>query len=304
MSKFSLYKPVIIASTADQASTSMMNYLLENELFVLDDPQPTIDMSDKDPHIQQQIDKKLVPEVKIYHSAKYNRASLMIFEHNLVNLPYLDVIIPDKSILIFLSKHASKKKIPSLTSHFTGNFSSSNLFGGSPNEIGIAYPTFQKHYMKRLHQNLHELDEYEITIEASHHGPTTSQNPILFIEIGSTELEWNNKFLASIVCKSILSTIIEFGINNSLSGSKIAIGLGGNHYPQKFNDMIIKDDIAFASIASKYNLENIDAKMLQMMKSRSVEPVTELFMDKKTIGPEKQRLTCIAESLDLKINLV
>ncbi|KAA2280780.1 D-aminoacyl-tRNA deacylase [Candidatus Nitrosocosmicus sp. SS] len=299
-----MYKPVIIASTQDQASTSMANYLLENELFVLQDFPLTKAIRNKDLQFQNLIKNKLLSGVKIYQSTKNNNINLLIFRHNLVDLPYLDSIMPDKSILIFLSKHSSKKKIPALTSHFTGNFGNNTLFGGNPNEIGIAYPSFQKVYMKQLYLNMQKLDEYKITIEASHHGPTTSQNPIIFIEIGSSELEWNNQFLASIVCNSLLSTITEFVNDKPLSASKIAIGLGGNHYPQKFNDMILRDDIAFASIASKYNLDNIDSKMLQMMKSRSVEPVTELFIDKKTIGSERQRLSKIAESLDLEINLV
>jgi len=301
---FTLYKPVIIASTEDQASTSMINYLLQNELFIPHNFPLTKTTTDNDIHTQHLKEKKLLPDAKIYQSAKNNNAKLLIFEDKLVNLQHLDLIIPDKSILIFLSKHSSNKKIPALTSHFTGNFGDTALFGGSPNEIGIAYPTFQKYYMKRLHLSMQELHEYEITIEASHHGPTTSQNPIIFIEIGSTEIEWNNQFLASTVCKSLLNTITEFDNDKSLSGSKIAIGVGGNHYPQKFNDMILGDNIAFASIASKYNLQNIDEKTLEMMKSRSVDPVTELFIDKKTIGSERQRLSKIAESLDLEVNLV
>lgn len=301
---FSLYKPVIIASTEDQASTSMINYLLENELFILYDFTIAEAINDNSIRTRNIIENKLLAEVKIYQSVKYDNVTLIIFDGKLVNLTDLDLIIPNKSILIFLSKHSSKKKIPALTSHFTGNFGNNVLFGGCPNEIGIAYPTFQKQYMKRLHLNMHESDEYEITIEASHHGPTTSQNPIIFIEIGSTEVEWSNQTLASTVCKTLLNTIKEFDNYKSLSGSRIAIGLGGNHYPQKFNDLILRDNIAFASIASKYNLENIDTKMLQMMKSRSVEPVTELFIDKKTIGSERRRLSKIAESLNLEINLV
>jgi D-aminoacyl-tRNA deacylase len=301
---FALYKPVIIASTEDQASISMTNYLLENELFVLRYFSLTETINNNDLHTQHLLESKLLPEAKIYQSVKNDNVRLFVFKHKLVNLTHLDLIIPEKSILIFLSKHSSMKEVPALTSHFTGNFDNNVLYGGSQNEIGIAYPTFQKYYMKQLHQNMQELQGYEITIEASHHGPTTSQNPIIFIEIGSTEVEWNNQFLASTVCQSLLSTIAEFDNDKSLSDSRIAIGLGGNHYPQKFNDMILRDNIAFASIASKYNLENIDVNMLRMMKSRSVDPVTEVFIEKKTKGPERQRLSKIAESLDLQINFV
>ena len=132
---FTLYKPVIITSTEDQASTSMINYLLQNELFILHDLPLAKTIKDNDIRTQYLIEKKLLPDAKIYQSAKNNNAKMLIFEDKLVNLTHLDLIIPDESILIFLSKHSSNKKIPALTSHFTGNFVDTSLFGGAPYEI-------------------------------------------------------------------------------------------------------------------------------------------------------------------------
>ena len=44
--------------------------------------------------------------------------------------------------------------------------------------------------------------------------------------------------------------------------------------------------------------------MIKQMKSRSIEQVTDIFFDKKSLGAEKNRLISIAESEDLVINFV
>lgn len=299
-----MFEPVILASHKDPASSCMINYLLEHESFIPDKSHFFNIVTENYNQLPHEMNKYEIPKFKSYHSERNNNVRLLIFEQSLLDLPSLDIIIPNKSILIFLSKHVSTKGIPAITSHFTGNFGSNNLFGGRPFEIGMAYPTFQKFYMKRLGKYLDDLEEFDLTIEASHHGPTSSLNPIIFVEIGSTEKEWKDEVLASIVCKSVLSTIKEFDKSNSFESSKIAIGLGGNHYPQKFNDLIINNDVAFAAIASKYNLQSIEIKMLEQMKTKSVEPVTELYMDKKIRVSERQRLVQIAELLELHVHLV
>jgi len=110
-------------------------------------------------------------------------------------------------MLIFLSKHVSKSETPTLTSHTTGNFSQVTSVGGKQMEIGNTFPSFQKQYMKKLYEKRKELANYDLKIEATHHGPTSSINPMLFIEIGATEIEWNNKSTVSTVCTSVLDTI-------------------------------------------------------------------------------------------------
>jgi len=243
-------------------------------------------------------------EYKIFKSNKHNNIDLLVFDDELITLTKLDNLGIEDSFLIFLSRHSSNSKIPTLTSHFTGNFSSNNSLGGKPFELGLAYPTFQKEYMKNLTSMSIDFQNYDLTIEATHHGPTSSSNPLIFIEIGSSEAEWKNKLTASAICKCVLKTI--FDKNNYLSNkkSKIAIGIGGNHYPKKFNELILSSDVAFASIASKYNLKFVDQGMIKQMKTRSIEHVTDIYFEKKSLGAEKNRLISIAESQDLVPNFI
>src|SRR5579863_5695844 len=72
---------------------------------------------------------------------------------------------------VFLSKHASESGDLALTCHSTGNFSEAQ-FGGFSRQIAIPHPHLQKSYMKHLWTKRNDFSKFEITIEATHHGPT------------------------------------------------------------------------------------------------------------------------------------
>lgn len=237
-------------------------------------------------------------------SKKYHNLNLVVTDEELIHLKNIEKSEFQNSVLIFLSKHASKSKIPALTSHFTGNFSIDNSLGGTPFEIGVACPSFQKVFMKNLYSMKNSLPKYDLTIEASHHGPTSSSKPILFIEIGSSEEEWSNKKTAKLVCDCLIQTIQNVSEKANVEESEIAIGLGGNHYPQKFNNLILTSNIAFASIASKHNLRFISNEMLEQMKGKSIEKVTSIYIDKKGLGSEKDRILSLLRTQELETKYV
>ena len=243
-------------------------------------------------------------KIKFLKSKKYHNLNLVVTDEELIHLKNVEKSEFQNSVLIFLSKHASKSKIPALTSHFTGNFSIDNSLGGAPFEIGVAYPSFQKVFMKNLYSMKNSLPKYDLTIEASHHGPTSSSNPILFIEIGSSEEEWSNKKTAKLVCECLIQTIQNVSEKAKVEESEIAIGLGGNHYPQKFNNLILTSNIAFASIASKHNLRFICNEMLEQMKGKSIEKVTSIYIDKKGMGSEKDRILSLLRTQELETKYV
>lgn len=244
------------------------------------------------------------PKIKFFKSKKYHNLNLCVTDEELIQLRSIDKFEFPNSILIFLSKHASKSKIPALTSHFTGNFSMDNSLGGTPCEIGIAYPSFQKEYMKNLYSKKNSLHNYDLTIEASHHGPTSSVNPILFIEIGSSEEEWSNKKTAKMVCECLIQTIKNVSKKTNIEESEIAIGFGGNHYPKKFNNLILTSNVAFAAIASKHNLRFISNEMLEQMRKKSIEKVTSIYVDKKGMSSEKDRIVSLLRTQELDIKYI
>jgi D-aminoacyl-tRNA deacylase len=129
-----------------------------------------------------------------------------------------------------------------------------------------------------------------LIIEATHHGPTSLTNPMLFIEIGSSEKQWNDKVAASIVCKCVLETAKDIKKRVNPNNINIGIGIGGNHYPQKFNNLILFSNVAFGPIISKYNLAFINEKTINQMKVKSIEKIKYIYVDEKGLGKEKDKV--------------
>ena len=282
----------IITSTKDPASNTMINYLLDNEEF---------EITDKGIIENQNNHNNTNTDFKVLDSLKHLNTTLVITDQNLININNFDGIIPKENMVIFLSKHASKSKTPTLTSHSTGNFSDVVLLGGKPKEIGNTFPSFQKVYMKKIYEKRQELFGYDLTIEATHHGPTSLVNPILFIEIGSSEIQWVNKTTASIVCQSVLESIKDIGKYIENNNTTIGIGIGGNHYPQKYNELILFSNVAFGPIISKYNLAFINEQIMKQVKGKSIEKLNHIYVDDKGLGKDKDKVLNILNSQDLEI---
>lgn len=234
--------------------------------------------------------------------SEYCYANIMLHVSHVSSLLYLDKLdekYPDSEAFIFLSRHSSECGIPTLTCHFTGNFSPSNPFGGNPRELGICYPYLQKQYIKEINMVRSQVPDYKIIIEATHHGPTSLKKPSLFIEIGSTAKQWADRHAASIVCDSIISLIT--GININTHCKSVGLALGGTHYPTKFNQLLLESDFGLAAVAAKHNLPSIDGSMIQQMISKSVEKVTHAIIDRKGLGKEKNRILQLVDEMDLEL---
>jgi len=266
---FFIMQPLLVASKIDPAGYGMADYLIERYAF-------------------HRIDNDL----EVYSNSTVD---LLLVEQEALTLDWLDSKFSPE-YYVFLSKHRSESGIPTLTCHTTGNFSDSNEMGGKPKELAYAYPSLQKHYMRTLWKERARIPDYQLAIEATHHGPTSLAKPALFIEIGSSEKQWGDKNAVAVVCDTIINTI-----KNLMKYSKIGIGLGGTHYPSKFTQLLIDSDFAIASVASKHSLPYVDRPMLKQMISKSIEDVRYVFMDWKGLGKEKDRLNDIVNDLGLEV---
>jgi D-aminoacyl-tRNA deacylase len=253
----------------------MVNYLKEFYNFVTDDN-----------------DQRLI-------SLKFKNIVLHIHEGSLLHCENLDEVYPNSNCFIFLSQHRSQSGIPTLTCHCTGNFGT-NPYGGNPKEIGISYPSLQKNYLKAITARRSRVPEYKITIEATHHGPTSLRRPVLFIELGSSEREWTDTNAAACICDSLIQILS----NRMECCKEIGIGLGGPHYPNKFNNLLLESKFGFAAVASKHSLENIDEVLLKQMIDKTVEPVTHAIIDSKGLGKQKERIIEMVKKTDLGIHKV
>ncbi|HIJ98347.1 TPA: hypothetical protein H1005_00175 [archaeon] len=157
--------------------------------------------------------------------------------------------VNDTDYLIVASTHRSETKKPALTVHSTGNFGSADL-GGAPNALSYTWPAALKIGLQYFSQNAPE--GFDITMEATHHGPTNWEKPLIFIEIGSTEKEWSRKDLGEIVARAI-KEIYEKA--PSAKFEKYA-AFGGTHYCASFNRIQIENEkAAIGHVAARYASE-------------------------------------------------
>src|SRR3989344_4635078 len=108
-------------------------------------------------------------------------------DSELINSENIDKRI-GADIFIFASKHRSKENTPSFAVHSIGNWGANEL-GGKENTLCNTSALLLKSVFLELTKNATQTG-FQITMEATHHGPYV-EKPAVFVEIGSTEKEWN-----------------------------------------------------------------------------------------------------------------
>jgi len=236
------------------------------------------------------ISKKMKKEDEVYHGDDFD---LVIISTPAISADWLEEKYQYDGY-VFLSKHASESGTLALTCHSTGNFGEA-LFGGSPRQVAIPHPHLQKSYMKHLWDKRNVFSKFEITIEATHHGPTALNKPALFIEIGTTEREWNDKELCENVAKIVFNEM-------SIPQKKydVAVCFGGTHYPEKFTRELLEGELALGTVIPKHALDNIDENLFEHILSRNHE-ATFALVDWSGLGNNKQKVIDMIKSTDLEM---
>ena len=195
---------------------------------------------------------------------------------------------------VFLSKHAAESGVLALTCHSTGNFSEAK-FGGNNKQVAIPHPDLQKKYLQTLWKNKSQFSEFQITIEATHHGPTALKKPAIFIEIGTTEKQWNDEYLCNSVAK-----LVHKVMTNMIQSNPVAICFGGTHYPEKFTSELLEGKFALGTVMPKHALDNLDKDLFEHILQQNKMAKTAL-LDWGGLGPNKQKVIDLLEKTDLKV---
>ncbi|MFA4860416.1 D-aminoacyl-tRNA deacylase [Methanoregula sp.] len=191
----------------------------------------------------------------------------------------------DTDLVIFLSRHASVNPVPILTVHVTGNFRSAEL-GGSPRTLAPAAPVMMQATLRALARFCPE--GYRISYEVTHHGPTAIVHPSFFVEIGSTEKEWDDPAAGRAAAMAVLSAHPETPLP--------LIGFGGTHYAARQTEIALTSRGAFGHIAHTREVSQVEPDMVRAMlaKSRAVAA----YIDRKALARgELDRLTQILDEL-------
>lgn len=195
---------------------------------------------------------------------------------------------------IFLSKHAAKSGMLALTCHTTGNFARAEM-GGQDRQVAVPYPGMQKRYLTLLKEREDDFTGFEITIEATHHGPTALSSPSLFIEVGTGPDQWKDEKLCSQV-----ADVVDEAVRQGPGNYPIAICFGGTHYPDVFTKELLSGEFALGTVMPRSGLAHLDNDLLNHILERN-SGATAVLLDWKGLGPHKRRVVDLLDSTGLEV---
>lgn len=156
----------------------------------------------------------------------------------------------DPRWIAIVSRHAGETG-PLLTAHFPGNIGEAE-FGGTPRSVPPACPRALAAYVHEL--DARAPDGYAVGIECTHHGPTDSAVPLMFVEVGSDEAQWRDPAAARAVAGALWAVR-----DAPATGDRQLVGLGGGHYAPRFARVIRETAWDVGHIAPDWALEDLGA---------------------------------------------
>jgi len=168
------------------------------------------------------------------------------------------------SEVLVLSRHVSNSEVPALTLHAIGipgetPHGEKGMAGGIKGQVVPPSPRFGPLFreMSRIAAE-HGVDgDYDITLEATHHGPSLSR-PTLYLEIGSTPERWADKRAAAVWAETISKCL---GLNGGeqigqwKGEGDVMVGLGGGHYAPRHRAIISESEVWVGHILAGYALD-------------------------------------------------
>jgi D-aminoacyl-tRNA deacylase len=225
---------------------------------------------------------KIYQEAPVYQTEiSGKQVTHVTLKEEAVNAQNLPENFPNSQLIVFISRHSSQSGKPTLSVHTPGNFADAGL-GGLQRQVSVAPANAMQTALNALSRLKTERNlSYEASYECTHHGPSLKV-PTMFVELGSSEKQWQDTAAAEVVGQAAVEAIAEFGN----SGDSAVLGIGGTHYNQKFTQMALEGKAAFGHMIPKYALSNIDAEILQQCIERTQEKVESAILDWKGIKSE------------------
>lgn len=228
---------------------------------------------------------------------KSKQLTLITIEHDLVFADFLEEKLDFKTF-IFASRHESMAKLPSLLTHAPGNFTNQVKLGGLPKRLCIASPNAMLSALKELkRQQIRQgLSGWEVSFEATHHGPFLEKTAAIFVEIGSSPDEWSNDKAGEAVASAILEAAF------SDEKGEVSIAFGGPHYTPKISKYALNKEIPVGHIAPKYVLDELGEDMILQMIERTRGYVKYALLDWKGMRSiHREKLTALLKNLGLEL---
>lgn len=268
-------KPVIIASRADPASTNIAENLIK--LF--------------------QLSKK---ETSPSRTTIFSEGNLSLVQTEKLGIYAERSDIPrEATAIIFASKHVSSSGKAALTVHTTGNPTRGALYGGLPEQLSFVDPPRVKRALQVLRDESAKAGlEIEITMEATHHCPTSFEIPVMFVEIGSGPKEWSDPILGEIAAKAITRAA-----ETSESIRSNAVGFGGTHYSTKHTRINMEEHLAIGHVISRHAFDqSISDTTLRQAFDKTFNGSNTALVDWKGLnGKQRQHLLALLEQWSIQV---
>jgi D-aminoacyl-tRNA deacylase len=223
--------------------------------------------------------------------------SLVTIQSDSIYADHLDQRLA-ADLFIFASRHKSAAFKPALLAHSPGNWADADL-GGKPATLCVAHPTALKAALQTLLAERLRLglQDWGCGLEATHHGPWIENIPVLFVEIGSSEAEWQNETAAAIVARAIVAAA-----ENRQRVAPTLLGFGGPHYCPTFTRIVAETEFALSHIMPKYHLDHASEAVIRHAIARTAGQVSSAVLDWKGMtGPQRDRLCALLGSMGIAV---
>ncbi len=211
-------------------------------------------------------------------------------------------INPD--FLIFASRHTSKTARPAFLVHTTGNWGKEADFGGNIHALSLSSALIHKAgFISLIEKELPPtLSDFSFDMEVTHHGPTTLEKPLIFMELGSSMAEWGIADAGEFVATATINTIYNYLKFKKKGDQEICLGFGGTHYAPNFRRLIENTNLAMSFICPKYYIQELNNEMILKMIRNTSEKVDFFLIDwKGTNSADKKHLIPLLEEFNIPI---
>ncbi|MHA2288822.1 MAG: D-aminoacyl-tRNA deacylase, partial [Promethearchaeota archaeon] len=278
---------LIITSEEDKASMNMREVFLNSKLFSFEETgtiwkeNPLYRL--KKSQFEENYDH-LFNEIKIF---------LGLTSEPLIHLEKLQLSETNLTphLIIFASRHRSKTARPAFLVHTTGNWSINADFGGKGKDLSKTSALLHKAGITSLKEQveIYNIPNFSLDTEVTHHGPTTLDVPLIFMELGSSELEWKIKKAGELVANGIINTMFKYMEFKKEENQLIGLGFGGTHYAPNFSRLISNSDISLSFICPKYFIQELNEKLIKMMINNTLEKVDYFIIDWKGTNSQDKK---------------
>jgi D-aminoacyl-tRNA deacylase len=210
----------------------------------------------------------------------------------------LDIIPPsDAEFALVLSPHRSETKKPCLTTHTSGNWCQKAEMGGEPSKLSISNPSLMRNLLLSMNEkNTSAGLGFEVCYEVDHHGPTLDI-PYTFVEVGSSEEQWNNLKACKAVADAVLDSIKKEG------KSKVFFGIGFSHYMPSITKYVLNGADSAGHMLPTYAFDCLDENMFLQGIERNKEGKADyVLLEKKAFNAaQKKKVEDLCTSQGIEI---